>query len=175
MKDANPKFKIIMLSTGGTIEKTYDEIAGALENRDSITERRVIKKLRIPYTDVECHTIMSKDSLDMEDTDRQEICDQIEFFQERGHPIVVLHGTDTMTKTLYYCAERLTSIKIPVIFTGAMRPQEFEDTDAFQNITEALISAKILSPGFYLIFHNRVFPSTLNIFKNVRKATFEVD
>lgn len=174
MTDSNSKFKIILLSTGGTIEKTYNEVAGSLENRDSIIQKKVLSKLRLPYTEIEAHTIMSKDSLQMDDSDRQEICDQIAFFEEREHPILVLHGTDTMTQTLRYCSDRLFEVKVPVIFTGAMRPQEFEDSDAVQNVNEALLAAKLLPPGFYIVFHNRVFPSSLDVHKNLHKATFEV-
>lgn len=174
MKDSNPKIKLILLTTGGTIEKTYDEIAGSLENRDSIIQKRITNKLRLPYTDIEAHSIMNKDSLQMDDTDRQEICEQIAFFQERKHPIIVLHGTDSMALSMRYCAERLVDISVPVIFTGAMRPQEFEDSDALQNVTEAFLAAKILAPGFYIVFHNRVFSSSMDVYKNVPKATFEL-
>ncbi len=172
MLNTNEKFLITILSTGGTIEKTYDEIAGSLENRDSIIQEHVVSKLRLPYTELAIHTIMSKDSLYMTDDDRQMIAQQISTHAQHGYPIIVLHGTDTMVKTLEHCTKTLTAIRVPVIFTGAMKPQEFQDSDALQNVTEALIAAKLLKPGFYLSFHNRIFSST-QVRKNTRKATFE--
>lgn len=171
MNNFHSKSKIIVLSTGGTIEKTYSEIDGSLENRQS-NFQRLVNKLRLPYADVEVHEIMNKDSLQMDDADRQQICDQIEFFLERKRPIIVVHGTDTMTHTLQFCANKLQSVEVPVIFTGAMRPLELEGSDALQNVTEALLAAKFLSPGFFIVFHNQVFDS-LNVRKNPKKATFE--
>lgn len=170
--DMNLKFKIVMLSTGGTIEKTYDEVAGSLENRESIIQKHVLSKLRLPYTEVEVHSIMSKDSLHMTESDRRMICDKIHSYEKDGHPIVIIHGTDTMTQTLYFCSDNLNP-KVPVIFTGAMRPQEFEDSDALQNVSEALLAAKILKAGFYIAFHNRIF-SEKNIRKNPAKVRFEL-
>jgi len=43
-----------------------------------------------------------------------------------------------------------------VILTGAMRPYEFRDTDAIQNVTEALLAARLLESGVYVVMHNRV-------------------
>jgi len=43
-----------------------------------------------------------------------------------------------------------------VILTGAMRPYEFRDTDAIQNVTEALLAARLLEGGVYVVMHNRV-------------------
>ncbi len=172
MPARNSEFVITMLSTGGTIEKTYDEISGSLENRDSVIRERVIQKLRLPYTKVNIHVIMSKDSLHMVDEDREFIAQEISSYAQHAHPIIVLHGTDTMVKTIEHCTQKLPNISVPVIFTGAMKPHEFKDSDAQQNVTEALIAAKILAPGFYLSFHNRIFSST-QIRKNIQKATFE--
>jgi L-asparaginase len=50
-----------------------------------------------------------------------------------------------------------------VILTGAMRPYEFRDTDAIQNVTEALLAARLLEGGVYVVMHNRVlrFPGVV--------------
>jgi L-asparaginase len=37
-----------------------------------------------------------------------------------------------------------------------MRPYEFRDTDATQNVTEALLAARLLGGGVYVAMHNRV-------------------
>lgn len=171
MTHSRLKSKVIVLSTGGTIEKTYSEIDGSLENRQS-NFQRLINRLRLPYMEVEIHEVMNKDSLEMDDNDRQEICNQIEFFMERKHPIIVVHGTDTMSHTMQYCANTLQSPDVPVIFTGAMRPQELEGSDALQNVTESLLAAKMLTPGYFIVFHNEIFDS-MNVRKNPKKATFE--
>jgi L-asparaginase len=37
-----------------------------------------------------------------------------------------------------------------------MRPYEFRDTDAVQNVTESILAARLLKPGVYVVMHNRV-------------------
>ena len=86
--------------------------------------------------------------------------------------IVILHGTDTMALTAQYCFDRIKELSVPVVFTGAMIPMGFEDTDATQNVTEAMLAAKLLKPGFYISFHNQIFVVP-NVQKNKEKRTFE--
>jgi L-asparaginase len=59
--------------------------------------------------------------------------------------------------------EKGTDLDIPVILTGAMRPYEFRDTDATQNVTEALLASRLLDGGVYVVMHNRVlkFPGVI--------------
>ena len=51
----------------------------------------------------------------------------------------------------------------PIVFTGAMRPFELRDTDALQNLTEALLAVRLLDTGVYVAIHNRVlaFPGVV--------------
>ena len=172
MNNSNTPAKVILLSTGGTIEKTYDERGGLLENRRSIILEKIVAKLRLPYTDLAVESIMAKDSLYMTDEDRELIAKTIADRLNLGCPIIVIHGTDTMELTARHCHERVANPAQPVIFTGAMRPLEFENTDAIQNVTEALMAARIVSPGFYISFHSRLFPVP-QVGKNHDLGTFE--
>lgn len=174
MDEINPIHKIIVLTTGGTIEKTYDELEGSLKNRETIIRHRIEDGLRLPYTQIEVKSIMAKDSLDMTLNDRQLILTTIKNLavQNTGVPIVVLHGTDTMQQTAEIVEKNWQNPTVPVVFTGAMRPLGFVDTDAIQNVVEAMILAKILGPGVYISFHNRLFPVP-GVRKNKSKGTFE--
>ena len=163
---------VIIITTGGTIEKTYDEFDGSLENRGTSIKKRILSKLRLPYTNILVHSLLSKDSLVMDDTDRELITKTILRESEKKTPIVVLHGTDTMELSAQYCFERIKKLDVPVVFTGAMIPMGFEDTDATQNVTEALLAAKLLRPGFYISFHNQIF-EVPHVKKNKEKGTFE--
>jgi len=163
---------IIIITTGGTIEKTYDEFDGSLENRGTSIRNRILTKLRLPYTHFAVHPLMSKDSLHMNDADRELICVTIKAELEKNCPIVLLHGTDTMALTAKYCFEKIKDLKVPVVFTGAMIPMGFEDSDAAQNVTEALLSVKLLAPGFYISFHNQIF-KVPHVQKNKALGTFE--
>ena len=169
--DKNPIQKITVLTTGGTIEKTYDEIEGTLFNRETVVRKRIEDRLRLPWTQIEIKSLMAKDSLDMTDEDREFIVGSIKYAAGQGEPIVVLHGTDTMQETAELAAMTLNP-PVPVVFTGAMKPLGFEDSDAIQNITEAMMVAKIIPPGIYISFHNRLF-NVPGARKNKAKRTFE--
>lgn len=169
--DKNPIQKLTILTTGGTIEKTYDEIEGTLFNRETVVRKRIEDRLRLPWTKIEIKSLMAKDSLEMTEADRQLILDSIKTAAKQEHPIVVLHGTDTMQESAEF-ASLMWKPSVPVVFTGAMKPLGFEDSDAIQNVTEAMMAAKIVAPGIYISFHNRLFlvPGAR---KNKGERTFE--
>ena len=163
---------VVIITTGGTIEKTYNEFDGSLENRGTSIKNRILSKMRLPNTNIIVYPLLSKDSLYMTDADRALIAATIQDQMQRGCPIVVLHGTDTMHLSAEHCHKMLGTPKVPVVFTGAMIPMGFEDSDAAQNVTEALLAAKLKSPGFYISFHNQVF-DVPHVRKNKDKGTFE--
>ncbi len=164
--------KIAILTTGGTIEKTYSEEEGSLENRESLLRQKLLKKLRLPGCQISVKVVMSKDSLYMIDEDREKIFNSLAQHFKKTDAILVLHGTDTLDKTLKYCYERMPKPPIPVVFTGAMKPAGFDDSDALQNFTEALFASQIVKPGYYLSFHGQLFIGP-NVKKNKDLRTFE--
>lgn len=168
----NDVMPLYVLTTGGTIEKIYDEFEGSLQNRDTIVKNKILQKLRLPYTDITVKQIMSKDSLYMDDADREFILQTIQAHEKGNHPIVVLHGTDTLDITSKYCLDKYPGVKVPVVFTGAMKPLGFDDSDAPQNVVEAIFAARILAPGYYATFHGKLFRIP-NIRKNKQRGTFE--
>lgn len=166
------KDKVLFLTTGGTIEKTYDESDGSLMNRKSIIRKYILERLRRPYTDLELINVLNVDSLHMTDEHRQLLLAEIQKQQSQNCPMVILHGTDTMEITAAYIEKMLPNPEFPIVFTGAMKPVGFIDTDATQNVTEALIVSKVLPPGVYISFHNQVFPAS-KATKNRKRRTFE--
>ena len=94
--------RVHIITTGGTIEKTYDEIDGTLMNRETVIHKRINDKIRLPYTEILITSVMAKDSLDMTLEDRELIRDTINKLRPDGHPIVVLHGTDGGRHRLNY-------------------------------------------------------------------------
>ncbi len=150
------KKRILVISCGGTLEKTYDEGDGVLSNRESVIKERLFKRLRLPHTRIELNLIMAMDSLDMTDEHRQILVDAID--QDQGQsPIVVIHGTDTMDQSASYVMKKIKRPKIPIVFTGSMKPLEMADTDAIQNAIEAIMVASLKEPGVYISFHGKVF------------------
>lgn len=163
---------IWVITTGGTIEKTYSEDEGFLENRESVLRDKFLNKLRLPDIKISVLGLMAKDSLLMDDEDREKISATIASLTPKSQALVVLHGTDTLDKTLLYCYNKINLPAVPVVFTGAMKPAGFDDSDALQNFTEALLASRILPPGYYLSFHGQIFKGPL-VKKNKEKRTFE--
>ena len=170
--DVNKRDNITVITTGGTIDKSYCEDDGSLLNRESYIKNLILKKLRLPYTYLNIFSVLNKDSLDMTEVDRELLLSSVKSHEVTGGPIVILHGTDTMALSANYIFKKLTNPEVAIVFTGAMKPMGFDDSDARQNVTEALLASKILPAGVYISFHNRIF-NLPNVQKNKLTKTFE--
>jgi L-asparaginase len=155
---------ITLISTGGTIEKTYDERSGTLTNARSIVPR-MLAHLKLVETTINTVQLLSKDSLDLTDADRDRIADTVAVLgaAEDCDGIVILHGTDTLATTGELLAARFDPPPVPVILTGAMRPYEMKRSDALQNLNESLFASGVLEPGVYAVMHGRAlkFPGVV--------------
>lgn len=163
--------KLTILTTGGTIEKTYNERQGLLKNVDSVLDQ-ILKQLRLPDIEISHIPVMNKDSLEMNQNDRELIRDALKDCMAETDAVLILHGTDTLDKTGHFLESNMPNLRIPVVLTGAMRPYEFRDTDAIQNVTEALLALRLIPHGVYAVMHNRIlkFPG---VYKN--KSTLHLD
>jgi len=63
------KRSIALISTGGTIEKTYDELSGVLANQVSVLDV-MLASLELRGVEVQRMQLMNKDSLDMTSEDQ---------------------------------------------------------------------------------------------------------
>jgi len=162
--------KLYVITTGGTIEKIYDEESGTLANRGSVLDE-MLKRLRLPYLEIQSYDLLCKDSLQMTDRDRQMILFAVENLLENKLAIIILHGTDTMEQSAHYLFENIREVSVPILFTGAMTPFGFEKSDALQNFTEALLAAQLVPPGIYISMHNHIHPVP-GAYKNREKGTF---
>jgi len=149
--------RLTILTTGGTIDKTYNEFDGSLANSRSVLDV-ILGSLRLPDFFIRHVVVMHKDSLDMTEDDRLLILKSVRDALPNSDAVIVLHGTDTLSKTGEVLHSELGELDMPVILTGAMRPYEFRDTDAVQNVTEALVAARLLDGGVWAVMHNRVLP-----------------
>jgi L-asparaginase len=155
--------RIAMISTGGTVEKTYDELAGVLTNRVSVLDV-LLASLELNCVEIVRVPLMNKDSLDMTEADHTLIAKMAGDLAQAHDGVIVVHGTDTLTCTGDRLVELVPAPSVPIILTGAMRPYEVRHTDAVQNMTEALLAVQILDPGIYVVMHNTVLQ-----FPGVRK------
>jgi L-asparaginase len=161
--------RIALISTGGTIEKTYDELKGVLDNRASVLDVMLaslqlgIAIVRVP--------LMNKDSLEMSPDDHDLIARTAEAMTAAHDGVVIIHGTDRLAVTGERIVALLGTPTVPIVLTGAMRPYVMRNTDALQNLIEALLAVQLLPPGVFVAMHNRVlqFPGVV---KDRDRGTF---
>ena len=155
-----------VLVTGGTFDKTYDEIRGRL----SFGETHVPEMLRLGRSRVALtvETLMMIDSLDMTEGDRARIVTRCVECAERE--IVVTHGTDTMVETARALAAGVT--EKTVVLTGAMIPYAFGSSDGLFNLGSALSFAQVLPTGVYIAMNGQCFPWD-RVRKNKESGVFE--
>ncbi|MDF1597501.1 MAG: asparaginase domain-containing protein [Acidimicrobiia bacterium] len=162
-------FELSLISTGGTIEKTYETQSGTLSNAVSVLDH-MLAQVRIPDLRIERVHLMNKDSLDMTGADHDLIAATAYEHALSADGVVVVHGTDRLAVS-GEATNALGTPGGPIVFTGAMRPYELRDTDALQNLIEALLAVRLIDPGVYVAMHNRVlrFPGVI---KDLEAGTF---
>ncbi|MEL6177507.1 MAG: asparaginase domain-containing protein [Myxococcota bacterium] len=154
--------RIAVISTGGTIEKTYDALRGMLINQVSVLDV-MLSQLELRGVELARIPLMNKDSLDMTDADHTLISKTAQAMAEVYDGVVIVHGTDRLQQTGERAVDLMGTPRVPVVLTGAMRPYEVRQTDAVQNVTEALMAVQLLPPGIFLVMHNQVlrFPGVI--------------
>lgn len=138
--------EIIIITTGGTIDKDYPKPTGgyAFEMGEPAAKRVLAaSRASIKYKVIE---VMKKDSQDIDDIDRQSIAEAC--MSARSTRIVITHGTDTMLDTARYLAKRVNDKTI--VLTGALKPERFRDSEAAFNIGLALGAVQSLDEGVYI-------------------------
>jgi L-asparaginase len=156
------KRQIALISTGGTIEKTYDEFAGVLHNQVSVLDV-MLASLQLGGIEIVRVPLLNKDSLEMTEADHTLIA-QTAGSMAAGHAgVVIVHGTDRLAVTGERIVTELDTPSVPIVLTGAMKPYVMRTSDALQNLTEALLAVQLLTPGVYVALHNQVlqFPGVV--------------
>lgn len=161
MNSAEP---VLVLTTGGTIDKLYFDALSQYQIGDSVTARLLeMARVTHPFRLAE---LMRKDSLEMDDQDREVVAEAVANADETR--IVITHGTDTMTVT----AAALSGIvDKTVVFVGALAPARFSESDAAFNLGMAFATAQVAAPGVYITMNGSVFPA-LNVVKDRAKGAF---
>ncbi|UCD73792.1 MAG: asparaginase [Phycisphaerales bacterium] len=154
--------RIALISTGGTIEKTYDELEGILHNQVSVLDV-MLASLLLEGVEIVRVPLMNKDSLQMVDADHTLIARTAGAMADAYDGVVIVHGTDALPATGERTHELVDPPRVPIVLTGAMRPYEMRSTDAMQNLVESLLAVQILEPGVYVAIHNTVlkFPGVV--------------
>jgi L-asparaginase len=154
-----------VLTTGGTIDKVYyDDHSDYQVGEPEIS--RILAKMNVGF-EWSVQALMRKDSIHMDEADRQQIRAAVLECEPRH--ILITHGTDTMTDTaaaLQDIGDRV------VVMTGALNPARFIDSDAMFNIGCAIGAVQALPTGVWIVMNGRIWdPSTVR--KNRQANRFE--
>ncbi|MEM6709556.1 MAG: asparaginase domain-containing protein [Pseudomonadota bacterium] len=140
---------LLLLTTGGTIDKVYFDANSEFEVGDSVLPELLREaQVRMPYRLL---PLLRKDSLELTDEDRDAIRQAVGTADERR--CVITHGTDTMTRT----AAALKGLNRTVVLTGSMAPARFARTDATFNVGMAFAAAQCLPSGVYIAMNGQIF------------------
>jgi L-asparaginase len=156
--------------TGGTFDKEYNELTGALAFKE--THLPEMLRLGRSRVDVAVRTLMMIDSLEMTDSDRALVVEECRDAAESR--ILITHGTDTMVETAAALAAALPQASgKTIVLTGAMIPYAFGSSDGLFNLGSALSFVRALPPGVYLAMNGRCFEWD-RVRKNRETGIFEV-
>lgn len=146
------KSKITVINTGGTFNKRYNSLSGELEvPKDSLALDEIINYCY--NIDFEVLNIISKDSLEMSDVDRELIVTTIKNCKNQN--IIIVHGTDTMDLTAKYLDEKIKDKTI--VLTGAMLPISINKVEATLNFSQAIgFLNSNCENGIYISMHGSV-------------------
>lgn len=154
---------ILVLTTGGTIDKQYfDALSEYQVGETTIARLLEIARVTLPFTIQE---IARKDSLELDDSDRARLVAAARA-ADTNH-IVVTHGTDTMTVSAAALAE------VPgktIVLVGALAPARFTESDAAFNLGMAFATAQVAPPGVYITMNGTVFPAAQVVKDRARGA-----
>ena len=155
-----------IITTGGTFDKHYSPLAGSLGFADTHLHE-ITARMRL-VDPIITQTLMLIDSLEMQDTHREQILQACLTSLETK--IVIIHGTDTMAETGRVLGA--ASLEKTIILTGAMVPYEVTGSDALFNLGFALGVAAQTSSGVYIAMNARVHPWQ-TVRKNRHLGVFE--
>lgn len=141
---------IHLVATGGTIDKIYNPLTGQLD----VGSPAMAEILATADALAEVSSILRKDSLEIDDTERAGIAAFVAASPRQR--LLITHGTDTMGASAACIA--VAAPEKTVVLTGAMVPYRVAGSDAAFNVGVAYAAAQLLPPGVYIAMHGRVLP-----------------
>lgn len=141
---------LLIITTGGTIDKIYfDDKSDYQIGEPQISQ--ILNAIQVAF-EFDVNALMRKDSLHLDDNDRQQIHDAIAA-SDCKH-VLITHGTDTMIETAV-TLEDLDDRTI--VLVGSLNPARFRDSDAVFNIGCAVGAVQALPPGVYIAMNGKVW------------------
>ncbi|OPX26218.1 MAG: hypothetical protein B1H07_04880 [Campylobacteraceae bacterium 4484_166] len=145
---------IMIINTGGTFNKRYDESNGKMivcKDRKKF-DNFIQETFR---QDIQTIHIIQKDSLDFDDNDRELLVETIK--NQKAKKIIIIHGTDTIDKSSFKIDEHIKDKLI--VLTGAFMPYSIEPKEAVANLSLGLgFLMAYKDQGVYISMHGDVKP-----------------
>lgn len=157
---------ILILTTGGTIDKQYFDALSEYQIGASITGKTLeIARVTHPFRVL---SLMRKDSLDLTASDRQQIDEAVKIATEER--VIITHGTDTMAETARALSDHSAKT---IVLVGALTPAAFSESDATFNLGMAFACCQIAPPGVYITMNGTVFDGN-RVTKDRENGVFRV-
>lgn len=147
-----------IINTGGTWNKIYDPIRGELVVP---CDDRAVTSLLGPVIGnlgVSVSGIVYKDSLEMDDADREAIFQAVAATEDPQ--VLIIHGTDTMEATAAYLARRCREEGIAphIVLTGSMVPVAIDPREAALHLGMGIAALQSGGSGIAIAMHGIVAP-----------------
>lgn len=148
--------KIIFLTCWGTFDKDYWVGKWIYDVEIWIPAiYKILEKFDINFN-TEVIEILRKDSLDMDDNDREKVKEEL--WKIENDKVIIIHGTDTMVDTWKVIKDITNKV---VVLVGSARPWAMNNSDAELNIGYAMWILNILADnkmyGVYLAMNWQYF------------------
>jgi L-asparaginase len=156
---------IRIFTTGGTFDKLYFDAKSEFHIGEPMAAE-LLEEANVNF-EYRVESLLKKDSLDMDDQDREVIRKAVADVKEPH--ILIIHGTDTMADT----ARALMEIAgKTIVLLGAMQPARMRYNDAMFNLGFASAAVQLLTPGCYIAMNGEIF-DPLNVTKNRSQSRFQ--
>ena len=162
--------KILILNTGGTFNKKYNQTNGKLEVlRDSKYINTILNDIYKTNKQPKVQTIISKDSLELKTKHRELMVKRIN--ESKEEKIIIIHGTDTMNKTAKYINKAIKNKTI--ILVGSMQPFSINKIEATGNLMMAIGYIESKNKTGVYICMNGVVDKYKKVKKDYENAVFK--
>ena len=140
---------LTIVATGGTFDKDYPRSTrGYAFEIDEPAAGRVLDGMPFLGLSYDVVSVCRKDSTEIDESYRAASAGAVA--SAAGRLVVVTHGTDTMIDTanrIHNALLQPEGTKKTVVFTGALKPERFKDSDAAFNLGGAIAATGCLPPG----------------------------
>lgn len=159
---------MLILNSGGTFNKRYNEINGDLEVPfDNVAIESILESVDSSYS---LAGVVYKDSLEIDTNDRVMLANIIK--ESTDDSFIIVHGTDTMSLSAEFFDEVFDDRLI--ILTGAMKPFEIDKVESSLNLGIALGFAQGSEKKGVYICMNGYVKVYNELIKNKQKGKFEL-